>query len=96
MPEHDRGELRRRDAGQIGVHQHRLPGPLAPVMTTKPWRAAILRQRVQRRLMPRTDKEQGRIRGEGERRTCKTIKIEIHIHTHLSVPCCRERHRQPP
>src|SRR5207249_5522891 len=28
MPEHNGGELRRSDAGQIGVHQRRFPNPL--------------------------------------------------------------------
>ena len=66
MPEHDRGELRRRDAGQIGVHQHRLPDTTRARDDHQALAGGNpLRQRVQRRLMPRTDKEQGRIRGEG-------------------------------
>src|SRR2546429_9714217 len=82
MPEHNRGELRRRDAGQIGPHQRRFSDPLGAcdghqaLAGSNPHRHG-----VQSRLMTRTHKEEGGVGGDLEGSTFETVKIEIHTHT---------------
>ena len=93
MPAHNCGELRRCDASQIGVHQCRFPDPTG----ARDGHQALAggnprRQGVQSCLMTRTQKEKGRVGGDLERSTFESVKIEIH--THPSVPRCREHGRQ--
>jgi hypothetical protein len=77
LPEHHRGELRRRAAGQIGVHQHRFPYTTRARDDHQALAGGNpMRQSVQSRLMTRTHKEQGRVRSEGKRSTFETVKIE--------------------
>src|SRR5438132_6428904 len=82
MPEHNRGELRRRDASQIGLNQRRFPDP--PGARDGHQALAGGNPRLhgfQSRFMTRAQKEKGRVGGDLEGSTFETVKIEIHTHT---------------
>src|SRR5215470_1115453 len=82
IPAHDRGELRWRDAGQIGVHQRRFSDPRGArddyqaLASGKP-----CRQDVQNRTMTRTQKEKVGVRSALEGSAFEMIKVEIHTHS---------------
>ena len=80
LPEHQCGEVRR-SAGQIGMHQRRFPHARRAREDHQALAGGNpLRQRVQRGAVTRTHKEQGRVRGQGERCTLQPVIIEIHSH----------------
>src|SRR6266568_7410112 len=82
MPEHNRGELRWRDASQIGLNQRRFPDSLGARDGHKALAGSNPRRHgVQSRFMTRTQKEKGRVGGDLEGSTFETVKIEIHAHT---------------
>lgn len=81
MPAHNRGELRRRDAGQIGAHQCRFSNPLGACDNYKALMGFNSRRHgFQSRFMTRTQKEKGRVGGDLKWSAFKPVKIEIHIH----------------
>src|SRR5262249_37112394 len=82
LPKEHRSDLRRRDAGQIGVHQRRFPYATRARDDHQALAGGNpMRQSVQSHLMTRTHKQQSRIRSEGERRTFEMVKVEIHTYT---------------